>query len=113
MAYRRTENVVRRLNARHDAIVDAARDAAVAGGMAAIQIAPVAERAGVAAGTVYRYFPGKIELIGALVESVAEREIEAVRQAADAAPGPLSALGGGARDLRLPARCATGGSPGR
>ena len=73
--------------------------------MAAIQIAPVAERAGVAAGTVYRYFPGKIELVGALVESVAEREIEAVRRAADAAPGPLSALAAavatfGARALR-------------
>jgi AcrR family transcriptional regulator len=92
MAYRRTANVLRRLNARHDAIVDAARAAAAAGGMAAIQIAPVAARAGVAAGTVYRYFPGKIELIGALVESESEREIKAVRQAADAAPGPLSAL---------------------
>jgi AcrR family transcriptional regulator len=105
MAYRRTENVLRRLSARHDAIVEAARDTAMAGGMAAIQIAPVAERAGVAAGTVYRYFPGKIELIGALVESVAEREIEAVRRAADAAPGPLSALAAavatfGARALR-------------
>jgi AcrR family transcriptional regulator len=92
MAYRRTENVLRRLSARHDAIVAAARGAAAAGGMAAVQIAPVAERAGVAAGTVYRYFPSKIELIGALVESVAEQEIEAVRKAADAAPGPLSAL---------------------
>ena len=92
MAYRRTANVIRRLNARHDAIVDAARAAATAGGMAAIQIAPVAARAGVAAGTVYRYFPGKIELVGALVESVADREIEAVRRAGDAAPGPLSAL---------------------
>src|SRR5919107_2081180 len=88
MAYRRTANVVRRLNARHDAIVDAARDAAAAGGMAAIQIAPVAARAGVAAGTVYRYFPGKIELVGALVESVAEREIEAVGRAAGGPPRP-------------------------
>ena len=92
MAYRRTENVVRRLNARHHAIVEAARDAAVAGGMAAIQIAPVAMRAGVAAGTVYRYFPGKVDLIEALVDSVASREILALRRAADAAPGPLSAL---------------------
>ena len=105
MAYRRTANVLRRLNARHDAIVDAGRDAASAGGMAAIQIVPVAERAGVAAGTVYRYFPGKVELVGALVESVAEREIEAVRKAADAAPGPLSAVAAavatfGARALR-------------
>ena len=92
MAYRRTENVVRRLNARHDAIVAAACAAAGSGGMAAIQIAPIAARAGVAAGTVYRYFPGKIELVGALVESVSERELAAVRRAADAAPGPLSAL---------------------
>jgi len=105
MAYRRTENVIRRLHARHDAIVEAAREAATAGGMAAVQIAPIAERAGVAAGTVYRYFPGKVDLVGALVESVAEREIEAVRHAADAAPGPLSALAAaiasfGARALR-------------
>ncbi|MEA3026161.1 MAG: hypothetical protein QOF91_1446 [Alphaproteobacteria bacterium] len=105
MAYRRTENVVRRLNARHDAIVDAARAAAMAGGMTAIQIAPVAARAGVAAGTVYRYFPGKIDLVGALIESESERTINAVRRAADAAPGPLSALAAavatfGARALR-------------
>ena len=92
MAYRRTANVVRRLNERHEAIVTAAREAAAEGGMAAVQIVPVAERAGVAAGTVYRYFPAKIDLVGALVEAVAEREIEAVRSAADAAPGPLSAL---------------------
>ena len=105
MAYRRTENVVRRLHARHDAIVDAARAAATEGGMTAIQIAPVAARAGVAAGTVYRYFPGKIDLVSALVESESESEIKAVRRAADAAPGPLSALAAavatfGARALR-------------
>jgi AcrR family transcriptional regulator len=92
MAYRRTENVLRRLNARHDSIVAAARAEAGSGGMASIQIAPIASRAGVAAGTVYRYFPGKTELIGALVESVSEREISILRQAADGAPGPLSAL---------------------
>lgn len=105
MAYRRTENVLRRMHARHDAIVDAAREAAAKGGMAAVQIAPIADRAGVAAGTVYRYFPGKIDLVGALVESVAERELAAVRTTADAAPGPLSALAAaittfGARALR-------------
>ena len=92
MVYRRTENVVRRHAARHDAIVAAARDAAAEGGMLAIQIAPVAARAGIASGTVYRYFPGKTELVGALVASVSEREINAMRRAAEAAPGPLSAL---------------------
>lgn len=92
MAYRRTDNVVRRLNARHDAIVAAARAAAAEGGMGAVQIALVAERAGIAAGTVYRYFPSKMDLVAELVASVSEREISAMRRAAAAAPGPLSAL---------------------
>ena len=92
MPYRRTENVVRRLAARHAAIIAAARDAANEGGMAAVQIAPVARRAGIAAGTVYRYFPGKTDLVAALLTEVAEREIGALRRAADVAPGPLSAL---------------------
>jgi len=92
VAYRRTENVIRRLAAREDAIVAAARIAAAEGGMGAVQIVPVAERAGIAAGTVYRYFPSKTELIAKLVGVVSEREIGAMRRAADAAPGPLSAL---------------------
>jgi len=92
MAYRRTENVVRRLAARHDAIVAAAGALAAESGINAVQIAPVAERAGIAAGTVYRYFPSKTDLVGALVDAVSEREIGAMRKAADAAPGPLSAL---------------------
>jgi AcrR family transcriptional regulator len=92
MAYRRTENVVRRLAARHDAIVAAAGALAAEAGINAVQIAPVAERAGIAAGTVYRYFPSKTDLVGALVDAVSEREIGAMRKAADAAPGPLSAL---------------------
>src|SRR5205085_11503293 len=54
--------------------------------------APVSQRAGVATGTVYRYFPSKTDLVAALVATVAEREIGAMRRAAGAAPGPLSAL---------------------
>ena len=92
MPYRRTENVARRLAARHGAIVAAAREAASEGGMAAVQIAPVAQRAGIAAGTVYRYFPGKTDLVTALLAEISEREIGALRRAADVAPGPLSAL---------------------
>jgi AcrR family transcriptional regulator len=92
MIYRRTENVVRRLAARQEAILEAARALAAEGGMAAVQIAPVAARAGIAAGTVYRYFPSKIELVAAVVAAVSERELAAMRRAADGAPGPLSAL---------------------
>jgi AcrR family transcriptional regulator len=92
MPYRRTENIVRKLAARHDAIVAAACEVAAEGGMATVQIARVAERAGIATGTVYRYFPSKSELVAALVAALAEREMAALESAADAAPGPLSAL---------------------
>src|ERR1700735_4087214 len=90
MPYRRTQNVVRRLAARHDAIIAAARHAASEGGMAAVQIAPVAIRAGIAAGTVYRYFPAKSDLVAALLAEIADSEIGALRRAAAGAPGPLS-----------------------
>ena len=95
MAYRRTERVLQHLAARHEAIVAAAQAIAAEQGLGAVQIVPVAERAGIAAGTVYRYFPAKADLVGALVESVSGRELAAFRQAADAAPGPLSALAAG------------------
>ena len=108
MPYRRTENVERRLAARHAAIIAAARQAASEGGMAAVQIAPVAQRAGIAAGTVYRYFPGKTDLVAALLTEISEREIAALRRAADVAPGPLSALSAAIMTFRR-ARCATGG----
>jgi AcrR family transcriptional regulator len=92
MAYRRTDHVVRRLAGRHRAIVIAAETLAAESGLGLVQIAPVAARAGIAAGTVYRYFPAKIDLVRALVSAIAEREIAAMRRAADAAPGPSSAL---------------------
>src|ERR1700685_163895 len=102
MPYRRTENVVRRLAARQAAIVAAARAAASEGGMAAVQIVPVAARAGIAAGTVYRYFPGKTDLVTALLAQISEREIGALRRAADVAPGPLAALRAGWRSRSRP-----------
>ena len=92
MPYRQTENVVRKLAARHAAILTAARHAVVEGGMAAVQIAPVAARAGIATGTVYRYFPAKTDLVAELVKALAAQEVAALGEAARAAPGPLSAL---------------------
>src|SRR5580692_921212 len=92
MVYRRTHQVVKRLAARRSAILTAARNAAAEGGMAAVQIAPVAVRANVAAGTVYRYFPSKADLISELIADVSRDELTAIRRAADAAPGPSSAL---------------------
>src|SRR6201988_2755593 len=92
MVYRRTHQVVKRLAARRSAILAGARDAGAEAGMSAVQIAPVAVRANVAAGTVYRYFPSKADLISELIADVSRDELAAIRRAADAAPGPSSAL---------------------
>jgi AcrR family transcriptional regulator len=92
MPYRRTDNVTRKLAARRSSILAAARALAAEGGLGSVQIAAVAERTGIAAGTVYRYFPAKLDLIAALVDAEATAETAALDRAANAAPGPLSAL---------------------
>src|SRR4029453_11792075 len=83
MPYRRTENVVRKLTARREAILASAQALAAESGMAAVQIAPVAERAGIAAGTVYRYFPAKTALVTALVEARSAAQIGPLRPRLD------------------------------
>src|SRR2546427_13304932 len=102
MPYRRTANVVRKLAARHDAILAAACEAAAEGGMAAVQIAPVAARAGIATGTVYRYFPSKTELVAALVAVLFERAGGAVARGAQ--KGARALFGPAAGGCPLPAR---------
>jgi AcrR family transcriptional regulator len=92
MAYRRTERETARLAARYEAIIEAARALASESGLGAVQVVPVAERAGIAAGTVYRYFPSKDDLVAAVVNATAAREVAAIRAAAAAAPGALSGL---------------------
>jgi AcrR family transcriptional regulator len=93
--YRQTENVTRKLAARRQAILTAAFDVAAESGIAAVQIVPIAERAGIAAGTVYRYFSSKTDLVAALASALCEQELAALQAAARAAPGPLSALAAG------------------
>ncbi len=92
MAYRRTDRVLAHLNARQEAILSAARALTAESGTSAVQIIPVAERAGIAVGTVYRYFPSKEDLVDRLLGALAAQELEAVRHAAAGAPGPLSAV---------------------
>jgi len=92
MAYRRTDRESARLAARYESIIEAARTLAGESGLQAVQIAAVAERAGVAAGTVYRYFPSKEDLIAAVINDTADRQVAAIRAATAAAPGALSGL---------------------
>src|SRR5260221_14565083 len=110
MAYRRTERETARLAARYEAIIEAARALASESGLGAVQVVPVAERVGIAAGTVYRYFPSKDDLVAAVVSATVEREVAAIRAAAAAAPGTLSGLRApitavGAGGLRVGAGC--------
>lgn len=86
MAYRRTEQVSRRLAARRQAILDAARGIVAELGFRGLGMQLVAEATGVATGTVYRYFPSKADLCTELVTSVSEREL-AVLRAISAAEG--------------------------
>src|SRR3954453_13346902 len=52
---------------RRKRIVQAAAALASRGGIEAMQMRTVAERAGVALGTLYRYFPSKMDLVVAVV----------------------------------------------
>ena len=57
MVYRRTERVEERLQDKRDRILQAVRKVVGEVGFRGAQVTMVAEAAGVATGTVYRYFP--------------------------------------------------------
>ncbi|HEY3710641.1 MAG TPA: TetR/AcrR family transcriptional regulator [Amycolatopsis sp.] len=83
MPYRRTPKVQERLDALRDAIVVAAMEQLAEHGYAGCSVAAVAERAGIAVGTVYRHFPTKAELVVRVFRQVVSREVEAVRAASE------------------------------
>jgi AcrR family transcriptional regulator len=86
MPYRRTAAVQARLDAQRDALVMAAVALLGERGYAGCSIAAVAGRAGVAAGTVYRYFESKSDLAAEVFRVVVGREVDAVRVAVDRQP---------------------------
>jgi AcrR family transcriptional regulator len=90
MAYRTTERTeARRAETRHR-ITTAARELIAEGGYVAAQVAPVAERAGVAVGTVYRHFPSKSDLFAEVFREASQHEVDAMRAAMDGVPRPAS-----------------------
>jgi AcrR family transcriptional regulator len=60
------------------------------GGYGAASVVAIAERAGVAAGTLYRHFVSKEELFVEVFRSVCDREVRAMRAAADSMPPEAS-----------------------
>jgi AcrR family transcriptional regulator len=71
-------------------LLAAARDLIEEGGYAGASVAAIADRAGVAAGTLYRHFPSKAELFLEVFRAVCTGEEHAMRAAADDA-GPAAA----------------------
>ncbi len=87
MAYRSTERTEARRAAARERIVTAARELVARGGYAEASVAAVAERAGVATGTVYRHFPSKAELFAEVFRSASQHEVDAVVAATAGARG--------------------------
>jgi AcrR family transcriptional regulator len=78
MPYRPTERTEARKAATRERIVAAALAAVAEGGWAAAGVQPVARRAGVAVGTVYRHFPSKAELSAEVFRRASQRELDVV-----------------------------------
>lgn len=81
MPYRSTERTEARLAETRLRITTAARQLIAEGGYAAAQVAPVADRAGVAVGTVYRHFPSKSELFAEVFRRASQREMDVFAEA--------------------------------
>ncbi len=80
----------RRKQARPAEITAAALEAFADHGFAAARLDDVARRAGIAKGSIYRYFSTKEELFRAVVRSAVVLNVEAVRGAADSDDGSFS-----------------------
>jgi AcrR family transcriptional regulator len=89
MVYRRTERVDEQLQDKRDRILQAVRQVVGEVGFHGAQVAVVAEAAGVATGTVYRYFPSKGQLFARALALNAQHEVDVVAAVAQAG-GPAA-----------------------
>ncbi|MFE4518435.1 TetR family transcriptional regulator [Kitasatospora sp. NPDC056783] len=81
MAYRRTPAVQARLDAQREAVLQSAVGLLAERGYGGCTMAAVADRAGIATGSLYQHFAGKAELSVQLFRRVVSGEIEAVNAA--------------------------------
>jgi AcrR family transcriptional regulator len=95
LAYRETSKVRARKLAQRDALLQSAEGLVREGGFEALTMQALAERCGLAVGTVYRYFDSKDGLVCAVFERATEREIAAVRVALEQQPLADAALSAG------------------
>jgi len=74
-----------------DKLLQAARELTIEGGYTSASVLAIADRAGVAAGTLYRHFPSKGELFAELFRAVCDAEVLAAAAAGEAASGRSAA----------------------
>lgn len=73
-------------------ILRAARSVVMDGGFGDLQMNAVAGAAGVAVGTIYRYFPSRAELCAAIVSTTSQREVDVLAGIAVAEGAPSHKL---------------------
>jgi AcrR family transcriptional regulator len=83
MAYRSTERTEARRAETRRRITTATRELIAEGGYVAAPVAAVADRAGVAVGTVYRHFPSKSDLFAEVFREASQHEVDAMREATE------------------------------
>src|SRR3954449_2249025 len=88
MPYRKTERTEARRAATRERIVAAALDQLAEGGYASASVQAVAARAGVATGSVYRYFPSKSELFAEVFRRASAGEMQHFGESTEGAGRP-------------------------
>jgi AcrR family transcriptional regulator len=81
MAYRSTERTEARRAETRRRLTSTARELIAEGGYVAAPVAAVADRAGVAVGTVYRHFPSKSDLFAEVFREASQHEVDAMSAA--------------------------------
>ncbi len=92
MVYRATHQTEARKAEVRSRILKAARGLIATGGFGAVQVTDVAHGAGIATGTIYRYFPSKPDLFAEVFRGAAQREVDQVAAIADGPGTPLARL---------------------
>ena len=82
----------RRQERRRRQLLDAARDLVVEGGMAALTMAALAERADTSASTLYYYLPGRDAVVDALAADLVDLETERLMEALENSEGGVESL---------------------
>src|SRR3954470_2134928 len=75
-----------------DAMLDAAEDLAVEGGVTAVTIRAVSERAGISNGAIYHAFGSRGGLVGRAWMRAARRSLTMQKRASDAEDAPVRAV---------------------